>query len=242
MAQVPIVRIEDNRKGIIAAIAFLLITLFLLFFIKYSEPDPPKVTVPIPVVMEDTGISNFEVNNGGGGSPSPTVTPDPKPVEQPKEQPTQEEPSPVQTPTGSGTTDNSTTAPSEPSEPANPFSGNGSGGSGTSGSGTGFGSDTGPGSGSGEAGSGTEGDRVRISNIRSKPKTPNDEVCTIALKLTIDSQGKVMRADVIRNGTTATNQRLIDEVIGLAKREVRYKEKPGARDEVTYYTVTVQPG
>lgn len=240
MAQVPVVREIDNRKGIIAAIAFLLITLFLLFFIKYSEPDPPKVTIPIPIVMEDTGISNFEINNGGGGSPSPTVNPDPAPDENPKEQPTQEE-SPVQVPTGTGTS-NSNTKPSEPAKPANPFSGSGTGGSGTSGSGTGFGSDTGPGSGAGEAGTGAAGDRVRISNIRSKPKTPNDEVCRISLKLTVNSQGTVMRADVIRNQTTATNQRLIDEVIGFAKKEVRYKEKPGARDEITYYTVTVQPG
>lgn len=241
MAQVPIIRESDNRKGIIAAVAFLMITLFLLFFIKYSEPDPPKVTVSIPIVMEDSGISNFEVNNGGGGSPSPTVNPDPAPVEQPKEQPTQEK-SPVTTPTGSGTASTTTTKPSEPKKPASPFSGSGNGGSGTSGTGTGFGSDDGPGSGDGAAGTGMAGDRVRISNITSKPKTPNDEVCRIALKLTVDSQGKVMRADVIRNQTTATNQRLIDEVIGFAKSEVRYKEKPGARDEIAFYTVTVQPG
>jgi len=240
MAQVPVVRIEDNRKGIIAAIAFLIISLFLLFFITYSEPDPPKVTIPIPVLMGESGIDNFEINNGGGGAPSPTVNPDPATVEQPKEQPTQDQ-SPVQTTTGSGTS-SSQTSSSEPAEPANPFSGNGSGGSGTSGSGSGFGSDTGPGSGTGEAGSGSAGDRVRISNIKSKPKTPNDEVCKISLKLTVNSQGSVLRADVIRNQTTATNQRLIDEVIGLAKKEVRYKEKPGARDEITYYTVTVQPG
>lgn len=240
MAQVPVVREIDNRKGIIAAIAYLLIALFLLFFITYSEPDPPKVTVPIPIVMEDTGISEFEIHNAGGGAPSQTVDPKPSPVENPKEQPTQEE-SPVQTSSGTGSSESQNTT-SEPKEAANPFSGGGSGGSGTSGSGGGFGSDTGPGSGAGEAGTGKAGDRVRISNITSKPKTPNDEICTIALKLTIDSQGKVMRADVIRNGTTATNQRLIDEVIGFAKKEVRYKEKPGAREEVTYYTVTVQPG
>ena len=239
MAQVPIVRIEDNRKGIIAAIAFLFITLFLLFFITYSEPDPPKVTIPIPILMGESGIDNFEINNGGGGAPSETVTETPA-TENPKEQPTQEE-SPVKVVTGTGSS-NSNTAASEPAEAANPFSGSGSGGSGTSGSGTGFGSDTGPGSGSGDAGTGAAGDRVRISNIQSKPKTPNDEICKISLKLTVNSQGTVMRADVIRNGTTATNQRLIDEVIGLAKKEVRYKEKPGARDEITYYTVTVQPG
>lgn len=239
MAQVPVVRIEDNRKGIAAAIAFLLITLFLLFFIKYSEPDPAKVTIPIPILMGESGIEDFEINNGGGGAPSQNVDPNPA-TENPKEQPTQEK-SDLQTVTGTGSSNNNT-APSESSEAANPFSGTGSGGYGTSGSGTGFGSDTGPGSGSGEAGTGAAGDRIRISNISSKPKTPNDEVCKISLKLTVNSQGSVLRADVIRTQTTATNQRLIDEVIGFAKKEVRYKEKPGARDEITFYTVTVQPG
>lgn len=240
MAQVPVVRASDNRKGIIAAIAFLLITLFLLFFIKYSEPDPPKQTVPIPIVMGESGIENFEIHNAGGGAPSQNVNPEPATEENPEEQPTQED-SPVETSSGTGSSERENTT-SEPTEAANPFSGNGSGGSGTSGEGGGFGSDTGPGSGEGEPGTGAAGDRVRMSNIRSKPKTPNDEVCRISLKLTVDSQGKVLRADVIRKGTTATNQTLIDEVIGLAKKEVRYKEKPGAKNEITYYTVTVQPG
>src|SRR5690554_2473607 len=240
MAIIPVVRASDNRKGIIAAIAFLLVTLFLLFFIKYSEPDPPKVTVPIPITMSESGIEDFEIHNAGGGAPSETVNPTPAPVENPQEQPTQEE-SPVQTSSGTGTTKSENTS-TEPVEESSPFSGGGSGGSGTSGSGGGFGSDSGPGSGSGEAGKGGAGERVRLSNISSKPKTQNDESSTIALKLTVDSQGKVVRADVIRSGTTASNQVLIDEVISLVKKEVRYKEKPGARDEITFYTVTVQPG
>jgi hypothetical protein len=240
MAQLPVVRESDNRKGILAAIAFLLVTLFLLFFIKYSEPDPPKVTIPIPILMAESGIENFEINNGGGGTPSQTIDPNPSPVENPEEQATQEK-SAVQTSSGTGDSKNENTT-SQNTQAANPFSGKGSGGSGARGSGGGFGSDTGSGSGSGESGTGALGDRVRISNISSKPKTPNDEVCRISLKLTVNAQGTVLRADVIRNQTTATNQRLIDEVIGFAKKEVRYKEKPGARDEITYYTVTVQPG
>jgi hypothetical protein len=240
MAVIPVVRTSDNRKGIIASIAFLLIALFLLFFIKYSEPDPPKVTIPIPITMSESGIEEFEINNAGGGAPSENVNPTPATEENPQQQPTQEE-SAVQTSSGTGET-NSDNSTSEESAASNPFSGNGSGGSGTSGSGGGFGNDSGPGSGGGEAGTGGAGERVRLSNIRSKPKTSNDERSTIALKLTVDSQGKVVRADVIRNGTTASNQRLIDEVIGFVKKEVRYKEKPGARDEITYYTVTVQPG
>src|SRR5690554_66783 len=240
MAVVPVVRASDNRKGIIAAIAFLLIALFLLFFIKYSEPDPPKVTVPIPITMSDDGIEEFEIHNAGGGAPSETVDPVPNPVENPQEQPTQEE-SHVQTSSGSGTTKTNNTTAQE-TEAANPFSGGGSGGSGTSGSGGGFGSDSGPGTGSGEPGKGAAGARVRISDIRTKPKTSNDEHGYISFKLTVDSQGKVMRVDVIRSETTITNQRLIDEVIELVKKEVRYKEKPGARDEITFYRPSITPG
>lgn len=85
------------------------------------------------------------------------------------------------------------------------------------------------------------GGRIRLSNITSKPKTHNAEPCTIALKLTVDSHGNVVRADIYRSGTTATNQRLIEEVIGLVKKEVHYKKKPGAGHEIVYYTVSIEP-
>src|SRR5690554_2318784 len=162
MAQVPVVRETDNRKGIIAAIAYLMIALFLLFFITYSEPDPPKVTIPIPIVMGESGIDDFEIHNAGGGAPSEAVNPQPAKEENPQEQPTQEK-SDVQVSSGTGTSKSNNTT-SEPTEAANPFSGKGSGGSGTSGSGGGFGSDTGPGSGVGEPGTGDAGDRVRLSD------------------------------------------------------------------------------
>ncbi|PKR79894.1 hypothetical protein CW751_12480 [Brumimicrobium salinarum] len=240
MAKVPVVRKSDNRKGIVAAIAFLLVTLFLLFFIKYSEPDPPKVTVPIPITMSESGIEDFEIHNAGGGSPSETVNPTPTPNENPQEQPTQEE-SPVETASGTGDTESENSSEQEEAA-SNPFSNNGDGGTGENGSGGGFGNDQGPGSGDGEEGTGGAGDRIRKTNIQSKPTTENDERVQIALKLTIDSQGKVVRADVVRNATTSNNQLLIDEIIDLVKKEVRYEEKPGARNEVAFYTVTVQPG
>lgn len=239
MAQVPVVRSEDNRKGIITAVIFLLVTLFLLFFIKYHEPDPPKVTTPIPIIMAESGIEEFEINNAGGGTPSETVNPTPETQENPEEQPTQDE-SPITTETGTGDSESSTTTETE--SESSPFSGNGSGGSGTGGSGSGFGNDDGPGSGDGDPGTGGSGERIRLSNLKSNPNTQNDQRCTIALKLTVDSRGKVVAASVIRDNTTTTNQQLINEVISLVKKEVQYKEKPGARNETAYYTVTVQPG
>ncbi|MEX1192080.1 MAG: hypothetical protein WEA99_08910 [Brumimicrobium sp.] len=237
MAQVPVVHKKDNRIGIVFSILFLLVALFLLFYIKYHEPDPPKVTVPIPITMEESGIEDFEVSNAGGGSPSESenVTPDPQP--DPEEQPTQEE-SDVTTTTGSG--DDEAESTSEAETDSNPFTGSGGGGEGD-GEGSGFGSDDGPGTGSGDAGKGGSGDRIRENNLKTNPKTPNDQLCYIALKLTVDSRGKVVAASVVRDNTTTTNQQLIDEIITLVKKEVKYKEKPGARNETAYYRIKVSP-
>lgn len=117
---------------------------------------------------------------------------------------------------------------------SSPFSGSGTGGNG-------YGTDDGPGRGDGYGTGGSGGERIRMSNLTSNPKTPNDQHCTIALKLTVDSRGTVVAASVIRANTTTTSQQLIDEVIKLVKKEVRYKEKPGARNETAYYTININP-
>lgn len=241
MSRVPVIEQSDNRKAIVFTVLMFLVTLFLLFFIKFHEPDPPKVTVPIPITMAEEGIENFEIHNAGGGAPSEETVEQTEPEPTPQEQPVQEE-SPVEEPTGTGDTDAQASTTAETEAAANPFSGSGSGGAGTSGNGTGFGSDTGPGSGTGEPGTGASGERVRLTNLKSNPKTPNSSICKIALKLTVDERGVVVSASLVRAQTTTTNQILIDEVIDLVKKEVKYKKKPGARNEVAYYTVTVQPG
>ncbi|MBW7867989.1 MAG: hypothetical protein H3C31_06670 [Brumimicrobium sp.] len=242
MAVVPIVDKSDNRNGIIIAIIYVLSLLFILFFIKYSEPDPPKITVPIPIILGEEGITDFDINNGGGGSPSEQVNPLPQPTKnEPKEQATQKEDSPVKVTSGKGKTEGKQSNTENTSAP-NPFSGTGTGGQGKDGTGPGLGSDNGPGSGAGDPGTGSKGKtRIRTKNITSKPHTINNEKCEVALKLTIDAQGKVVRVDVIRDKTTTTNQKLIDEVVELAKQEVRYEAKDGAQNEIAYYTVTVRP-
>jgi hypothetical protein len=239
MANVPIVYKEDDIKGMIAAILALLITLFLLFFIKYHEPDPPKVTIPIPIAMSDEGIEEFEISNAGGGAPSAVSESVTEPQASPQEQATQEE-SAVSVP--SGNQSSTSNASNESSQQSSPFSGTGSGGNGTSGSGGGFGSDTGPGSGTGDPGSGTAGERIRKNNLKSNPKTPNTSVCQIALKLIIDSNGNVVAVSEIRDKTTTTNQTLINEVKDLVKKEVKYDARPNTPNATVYYTVTVQPG
>lgn len=242
MSSAPVVEQSDHRKAILVTVLIFLLSLFLLFFITFHEPDPPKITTPIPIAMAEDGIENFEIHNAGGGSPAEQVVEEAQPEPTPAEQPVQEE-SPVTTPTGTGETDSDASTTSEtPQEAPSPFSGSGSGGAGTAGQGSGFGQDTGPGSGSGEPGSGATGERIRLTNLKSNPKTPNSSICKIALKLLVDERGHVVSVSLIRSETTTTNQALIDEVMDLVKKEVRYKEKPGARSEYAYYTVTVQPG
>lgn len=237
MSQVPVVEQQDHRKGIIAAVFTLLLTLFILFFIKYSEPDPPKVTVPIPISMAEEGIEEFEIYNAGGGAPSETqTTTDQNPSAE--EQPTQDESS-VTVPEGSDEGDTESSTPTE--EPSNPFSGSGSGGQGSDGSGGGFGADEGPGEGEGDPGSGAEGDRVQLNELIGKPKTQNNQLVIIYLVLTVDSRGQIVRANVDRNNTTTTNNRLIDEVIEMVKDQIRYNEKPEARNEKVYFSVKVTP-
>lgn len=241
MAQyrVPVVKTEDNRNAIIAVVVVFLITLFLLFFIKYHEPDPPKITTPIPITMADDGIEDFEVDDGGGGAPSEEVSPEEVVSDAAQEQPTQEEESPITESSGSGDSDDATSTSEEPS--TSPFSGGGSGGEGDDGSGGGFGSDDGPGGGDGPPGTGPAADRVRLNELSGKPKTPNNQFVKIYLVLTVDSRGRVVRASVDRNNTTTTNNTLIDEVIEMVKDQIRYKEKPGARDEKVYFSVNVTP-
>jgi hypothetical protein len=240
MANVPIVYKEDDRKGMIAALLALLITLFLLFFIKYHEPDPPKVTIPIPITMSEEGIEEFEISNAGGGAPSAVSESVTEPQASPQEQATQEE-SAVSVPSGSQSS-SSTTSTTQTTQQSSPFSGTGSGGTGTSGSGGGFGPDSGPGTGPGEPGSGTAGERIRKNDLMSDPKTPNTSVCEIALKLIIDSNGNVVAVSEIRDKTTTTNQSLINEVKSLVKKEVKYDARPNTANTTVYYTVTVQPG
>lgn len=237
-SRIPVVLQEDDRKAKLVTAVTFLVTLFLLFFIKYQEPDPPKRTIPIPMSIAEEGISNFEVYSGGGGAAGGEVNEVPQ-QETPSapDQATQES-SEVTTQTGSST-GSSSQATTEINRPSNPFAGGGnSSGDGNS---SGFGPDDGPGQGPGQPGRGGGGDRIRKSNMTSQPNTPNSQAGTIAFKLIIDATGNVVSVSFIRDESSIQNQTLIKEVIELVKREVKYNEKPGAANEIVYYTARVSP-
>lgn len=237
-----IVNKKDNRNAILLSILAAIFIVFVLFFMKFHEPNPPIVDIPLPMEMENTdGIEAFEVDNGGGGAPTNNDNPEETPQEDPAKEQPQQEKSPVEQASSNGSSSSNNTSNSNTnSENSNPFS-NGSGGNGTDGNGTGFGSDDGPGTGAGAPGRGGSGDRVRLSDINSKPKTPNNVASTIALKLTVNADGRVTSVKVIRQNTSTSNEALINEVIKLTKKEVKYKPKPGSIQETCYYTVNLRP-
>lgn len=233
---------RDNRKAIIASLLAMLVAAFILFFVKYHEPDPPKLDVPLVAEMIfPEGIDAFEIDNGGGGAPESAnnVVSAEEPT---REEETQDD-SPVETPSSVGTNKTPNTQPAETqsSEQSNPFSG--TGGQSTAGSGPGMGNDDGPGPGTGNPGQGgSEKDRVRLTNITSSPRTPNSEFCTIVLMLTVNYEGKVITASVVENRTNTQNTSLIEEVIALAKKEVKYKAKPvGYKLEKCWYSIDIKP-
>lgn len=232
-----IVNKKDNRNAIMVSALALIVILFVLFFMKFHEPDPPIVDVPLPMEMENTdGIDAFEIENGGGGSPMKEDNPSQTANEDPPKEQAQQEQSPISQASGNGSASSSSSS----SQNSNPF-GNGSGGNGTAGSGTGFGADNGPGTGSGNAGRGGSRERIRLSDIKSKPTTPNNVSSKISLKLTVNADGRVISVNVIRQNTTTSNEALINEVIALARNEVKYKPKPGSLQETCYYTVNLSP-
>lgn len=251
---VPIVNKIDRRRGIIAASIFLLLMVLVLLFCSFELPDPPLEPEKVAMTMEYELRGEYLEQDNGGGSGSPAQSnevsdPDPQPDVQ--ENATQEE-SPITVNSGNGSSDKPNPKPNDtPTKPNEPkpdasltgsFGGNGSGGQSGSGNGTGFGNDDGPGDGTGPAGGGgTPGERIRITDIHSTPDTPNFQFCKVGLKLTVNASGNVVGVSVLRSNTTTTNEALIQEIIKLAKSEVKYKARPGARNEICYLTVKVEP-
>jgi len=106
----------------------------------------------------------------------------------------------------------------------------GSGGSGTNG---GFGNDASSG-GIGSGGNGAGRVRLNDPNIENIETNVN---CTVYLKLTINENGEVVSASNISSKTTTTDQRLINQVISVVKREVKYNKEKGTGLVTVFLTV-----
>lgn len=114
----------------------------------------------------------------------------------------------------------------------NPF---GSGGSSTNGGfGTGKGTENGMNEGSGIGSGKTERKRLNDPNIDQIQTVEN---VVVHLKLTINENGEVVSASNISSKTTTTDQRLINQVISVVKREVKYNKEMGTGLVTVFLTV-----
>ena len=245
----PISHKADKQKGIIVSTVVIVIVFLILKFTHYIMADPPAEDIPLVAETEITQLELKELIIDAGGSLGGAGTPSDDPVD-PRPKPQTEKVltnpksrSEIQTgqsshTTGVNLTNTATTIKAAP----NPF---GHGGGADHGDKSGvFGDDIGPyrGGGEGEEGDGTGKGvkaRVRLNNINADDIESNQS-CSIFLKLTVNAEGDVVKAENIQGKTTTTDQRIINKVIGLVKSQLKYNKKPGAMVEKIPLTVNLK--
>jgi hypothetical protein len=244
MASIPIVNTVDKRIGIISAVALMLITFIVLWFLTYDIPNPlPTVReVPAVAMVDEIVLKELVIEGGaGGGTPSNSKEADPKPV---KQQAITSNTKPAQTSTQSGgqaTTTNSqntTNTSSGGNQSSNPFGDGGSGGGTGGGNGTGFGQDSGEGTGTG-SGIGFGKGRTRLNNVDVHNISIETDA-SIYYKLTVDSNGNVVAFSHNGSKTTTTNLNLINKIGVAIKKQVKYNVAKGAPLEYQFYTIHVK--
>jgi hypothetical protein len=236
----PIVNEKDKRKGLISAIVFLLLIFIYLKLVSFTMADPPPRDTPMQASLqiEQVVLKEFKIEGGGSGTPSDDTF-DPKPKPQTEKVATKtESKTEIQSGESNKTTDKNSQNSATSNTPApNPFGTGGSGGGKDLGKGTGFGSDTGDGIGSG-SGEGVK-PRIRLRDP-SVVDISTNQSCVVRLKVTINAEGKVVRADNIKAITTTTDQRIINQVISAVLEQVEYNKKTGAPLEQAFITVELQ--
>jgi hypothetical protein len=239
MATLPVVNELDKRKGIIAAFVVMTLLFLYLYFTKILMADPPPRDIPVKTetTIDEIELKNLVVEAGGQGGGEPTNDPVVK-EPQPQTQQVLTKPKNPKTQTNTGqstnnTAPNSNNTSSTTQASNNPFGDGGSGG----GKGGKFGNDSGPG-GEGPGGNGNGNGRVRMNNV-SVEHIKIDVDATIYLKLTVNENGDVVSGKNIPSKTTATDYRVIAQVIAAVKSQVKYNKDPGSGLVFVYYTVKV---
>lgn len=249
MQNSPISQDSDKRNGAITSAVIVVGIILLLKLIHYTIADPPAKDIPLVATTEITEIELEKLVVESGGSKGSEGTPSDDPVD-PKPKPQTERvitktKSKTEVKTGKSSktnANNSDNTPTTIQAAPNPF---GTGGGSTQGQGAGvFGRDEGAyrGGGDGADGSGggnSSGERIRLSNINTEGLEFN-QTCTIVLKLTINSEGKVIRTENISGRTTTTDQRIINQISELVKSQIRYNKKPGAGIEKIALTLNIK--
>jgi hypothetical protein len=243
MATLPIVDKHDRQKGIIAAFIVLVLLFVTLQLISFTLADPrPKDIVlkmeAIPETMIE--LKTFETEGGGSGQPTKAkvvskVTPQMEKTLRDKNSKSEEKEAKGESDhtNQNKNSDNqsTTTVNSEFS-----FKPGGNGGGNNGGKGKGFGKDNGDGSGPGNG----EGKKPRFHlNDPNNDNISSDQSCKIALKLTINAEGDVIKGENLTSKTTTTNQIVINQVISNVKSQVKYNKVSGAAAEIVYLTVNI---
>ena len=242
MATLPIVNIQDKRKGIVAAILALLILIFILFWVKLVVADPPPQEIPVmaSMDMDEIIIENLKVETGGQGGGEPSDDPVAPPTPQTQKVLTQKNNPNSKATTGNSknnTAQSSDASSSSVTKSNNPFGDGGDDGKEGSGKGGPFGNDDGK-SGTGPGGSGDGEGRVRLND----PQVDNiksDVECKVNLKLTINADGEVVNAILVSKNTTTTDQRIINQVKAAVLNQVKYNKEKGAPLVNVFLTVKI---
>lgn len=241
MAQVPIVNEKDKQWGIIVSILTIVLLAIYLLLASFQFADPPPKDIPLTaeIPMEEIELDNLKVEAGGAGGGTPSDAPISEP--QPEvEQVITNTDSKVTVKTGkstkTNTKQNSDNSATTTVKGKNPFGG-GEGG----GEGGGKGPFNGPDNGKEGDGQGTTSGagRTRYNEITTDQIYTSVEVI-VKLKMTINEDGKVISATRIE-GTTTTDQRIINQVMSAAKSQLRYSKEPGAGIQVVFYTARIIP-
>lgn len=246
---------KDRKFALIYSIGsvllFILITILLRFTVK------PPLPVDIPPLKSDEVIEMFEVDptnlkitqeagseGQAGGEPSDAPLSDPQP--QTERVLTQNSTSETQAFSGNSnnhnTENNSTNTSTSTSPSKNPFGSGGSGGGDKGGRG-GFGDDKYTGTGTGEGGTGGGSgrtERAKRKLVSFPDKVDSDQSGNVVLQVVINAEGDVVKASIISNGTTITDQRVIQQVISNVKKQAKFNKMPGTTPQQQILPIAVQ--
>ncbi|TNE55577.1 MAG: hypothetical protein EP338_02060 [Bacteroidetes bacterium] len=241
MSRIPIADKKDERKGLIAALFMVLLIFLYLKLVSFTLADPPPKDIPLATTIslpKEINLKKMIVE--GGGSGKPTEAPVSKTPESQTQKVITKQESKTTTKTGES---NHSTKNHDPNNQAsttqkssNPFNSGGSGDGEDGGDGHGFGQDQGDGSGPGKDGG--QKPRIRL-NDPNNDGIQSDQDCKIFLKLTVNGEGRVIKAQNIVSRTTTVNQVIINQVISNVKSQVRYNQVAGAAPEIQFLTVNL---
>lgn len=241
MKNLPIVNKEDRRIGAISALFVLIVSFIILNLLSYTIADPrPKDIVLKVEALPEIILRNLTLEGGGSGNPTnapKTNKVTPQTTKTIRDKNSKSESEDVQGESNhsnqnkSSENKASTTVYSEFS-----FKPGGSGNGSEGGEGKGFGKDNGSGAGPGD-GDGKK-PRVRLNDPNNN-NISSDQSCSVSLKLTINGEGAVIKAENLVSKTSTTNQIVINQVIANVRSQVRYNKKEGASAEIVYLTINL---